>query len=288
MDLTRLPGSAIGRLKRERKPFRFLLSRVLWQTGLSSLLTIRFRDGFRIRFHPSAMAASLWLDPDYNREDRDFLRRYLKRGDIVVDVGANIGALSIAAATHVGPEGRVYSFEPHPTVYRYLRENIALNGLKNVIAVNCALAATPAMVNLSDKRNDDQNAVVPDSAICIPARRLDDVMSRGEEVNLLKIDVEGYERFVLEGAEETLSRTSCIYIEVSESNFRRFGYGVEDVVAFLSRAGFCLYAAGDELAERRTLGNVSGNVVAVRDADDFRRRVGSAGKRGDPSGPEGA
>jgi FkbM family methyltransferase len=266
------------RVKEEPQPFRFLLSRFLWHTGAGRRFLIALDDDLRVRFHPSALSATLWLDPDFNRLDRDLLKSYLHAGGVFVDVGANVGVLTLAAAQRVGPSGRVYAIEPHPAVYQYLIDNIALNGFSNVVAMDCALGATEGLANLSDRRSDDQNSIVDASALSVPMRRLDDIVPPDERVDLLKIDVEGFELFVLRGASDTLKRTASVYVEVWDERSRRFGYRARDVIAILRDAGFLLVRPTEATRPLDDdIGRTCENVLATRDAN--AAWSGSAGSR---------
>src|SRR5689334_14940171 len=73
-----------------KRPWKFVTARILMATGLCRLLTIRL-NGLKIHFHPSNIAMSLWIDPRENDRDLAFIKAYLRQGDFVVDVGANIG-----------------------------------------------------------------------------------------------------------------------------------------------------------------------------------------------------
>jgi FkbM family methyltransferase len=175
-----LLAAAVQRLRSEKRPFRFLASRLLWKTGMCRLFTIE-RRGYRIRFEPTAMSASLWVDRDYSAADEGLFRALLKPGDVVVDAGANIGALTLCAATAVGPAGVVFSVEAHPRTFRYLTRNLQLNRCANVEAFNLALGERRDKVRFTTQRSDDQNAVATDGqGIEIDLCPLDEVI-RGEE-----------------------------------------------------------------------------------------------------------
>src|SRR5262249_18542532 len=157
-------------------------------------------DLYRLRFFPTALSCAMWTDPGARRADEAFFRRVLRPGDTVVDVGANVGTLTLTAAALVGPEGRVWAIEPHPRPLRYLCANVALNGFANVRTVHAAAGESDGLLRLTDSRLDDQNRVSADGpGVSVPVRRLDDVVPEGP-VRLLKIDVEGFELFVLRGA----------------------------------------------------------------------------------------
>jgi FkbM family methyltransferase len=252
---------------------RFLTGRILWRTGLCHHFEIT-TDLYRLRFFPTALSCALWTDPRARQADEDFYRRYLRRDDTVVDVGANVGTLALAAATLVGAGGRVFAIEAHPRTYRYLVENIALNDCANVSAVHAAAGDRRAVAFFSDGRLDDQNRVEEGGPLAVPVERLDDLVPAGR-VQLLKIDVEGYELFVLRGAATLLEATDCVYFECSEGAYRRYGYGVADVVSFLDEGGFTV-------CERRGAGLTRfvrphgdhQNLVAVRVGSSCGARLG--------------
>jgi len=256
-----------ARLAREPHPLRFVASRALWWGRLSRRFVITFPEGFRLRFHPSAMAAQLWTDTNHNRDDRELLAALLQPGDVVVDVGANIGALTVAVAWAVGPEGHVYAIEANPTTFAHLQENVEFNELTNVTCLQYAASSDTVPLGFSDNaRSDTMNMVDATGPLTVPAAPLDALIPQEIEVALLKIDVEGYERFVLEGAPSTLARTRQIYIEVWDHHFERFGYRTEDVLHALSDAGFETHRLGDgsRLLGIEGAGAECENLLAIR------------------------
>jgi FkbM family methyltransferase len=183
---------------------------VLMKLKLSHLLRIKM-NGFVLRFYPSSVSRVLWVNQYLGvqsyPEEQGFLTRYLKVGDVVIDVGANVGFLTLLSSTIVGRRGRIYAFEPHPRVYRYMEGNVALNEAENVRMFNIAVGERHGIVGFSDnKKDDDRNAVVcGESFMMVPARRLDQFDFGGDHISLLKIDCEGYEKFVLDGRMSLLS-----------------------------------------------------------------------------------
>lgn len=264
-------------LREQPNVSRFVVSRVLWRTGLCSLFQIH-KEGYRLKFYPTALSAILWIDPQDRRSDEAFLKRYLKDADTVVDVGANIGDLTLTAASVIGARGRVYSIEAHPRIYGFLRKNIALNNRSNIILFNLALGDKESEIFFSDFRGDDQNHVSENSGgLSVKMARLDDLPLLESRIQLLKIDVEGYEKFVLDGASTTLERVSCIYFESWERHFSRYGYACRDVINLLTKKGFTvLKFAGDESVAKVKVDHSSTtceNLLAVRVLEDFLKRT---------------
>lgn len=215
---------------------RFVTSRLLRAGRISHLVTMRIHPRVRLRLYPSALSEAYWMDPSARADDHTFLERFIRPGDTVVDVGANIGALTVQASSLVGGAGRVISIEAHPNTYRFLAGNLRLNRCSNVTALNVAVGAAPGVVTFSDLRSDDENRV-SHSGVMVPMDTLDRLLS-GIPVSLLKIDVEGYEKFVLEGAVATLRSTACVYFESFDRHFAEYGYQTADVLKLLTDAGF--------------------------------------------------
>ena len=152
-------------------------------------------------------------------------------GDSFLDVGANIGYFSCLFGKLAGSRGTVVAIEPEPQNSELLRQNIAQNSLANVIVHSCAIGAQDgtAPMGIYTAANRGRHSLVDTASyrttIDVPVRRLDDVV-RGANVSswaLLKIDVEGYEPFVLQGAAETLSRTESLVLEYAPDDWRKAG-----------------------------------------------------------------
>lgn len=251
-------------------------------TSACRWLTIR-QHGFVLRFHPSNLASQLWIDPHERDEPLRFFRDYLQPGDRVIDVGANIGDTVLVASVQVGPSGRVIALEPHPRTFQFLRENIALNRAANVELFNVAAGAAAAAALISDDRRDDMNRIGGGS-VPVTVARLDDLVGDEQSVTLLKIDVEGYEKLVLDGAPRLLARTACVYLEVCAPHFAHFGYSSRELLTRLVDSGFHLFLPGSpgEYAVVTAAYDTESfqNVIAVRDVADFRRRTGWSQRAG--------
>jgi FkbM family methyltransferase len=163
----------------------------------------------------------MWCDPQFYEKDEQLFSEHLRTGDNFVDVGANIGALTLAASRIVGPSGKVFSIEAHPATVEYLRGNVRLNRAENVTVIHSAVGDHQGSVKFSSGRNDDQNQVSA-AGIEIPLSTLDQLLP-SVPVRMLKVDVEGFELFVLRGAERVLTQTSVVYFESSEEHYRKYG-----------------------------------------------------------------
>jgi FkbM family methyltransferase len=235
----------LRKLSEHPRPGRFVLGRLLWRSGLSPFFVAEMPRGYRIRFYPSSISAALWSDPGSRTEDEDFVWAVLRPGDRYIDAGANVGQLALAASKRVGPEGTVIAVEAHPEIYGYLEGNVRLNHVVNVETSNCALGATEGEVAMTSRRSDDQNYVSEGGTLRVPMHPLDELIP-ARPTRLLKIDVEGSELPVLQGAGEVLAETDIVYCELSTTNCRRFGYEPQQVEKLLLDAGFVFIRRDDE------------------------------------------
>jgi len=133
---------------------------------------------------------------------------------VALDVGANIGTTSAILSQHL-PHGQVYAFEPGPNVFAALETNVAANGLDNVKPVNLAVAAKPGTIKFFE--DAAYGHIATDDRGCdVAAVSIDDfVTSRAiKRIDFIKIDVEGFESGVLEGATKTIERFApIVYME---------------------------------------------------------------------------
>jgi len=238
-------------LKNENNLLRWIVSRFLFYTGIGRIFTVNC-GLYKICFFPSGLSLAKWLNPSYGNDDEYFLRRVLRPKDTVIDVGANIGTVSLASASLVGQQGRIIAFEPNPRIFNFLKKNVYLNRFNNVILHNCAVGDRQGEVCFSDQRCDDQNKIIPQGGQKVPMTTLDEqLFSIQGGIKLLKVDVEGYEKFVFMGASKTLSRSEYIYFEVYDPHFMPLGYTTGELLQMLKSYGFCFYQideGGKEIA----------------------------------------
>jgi len=172
----------------------------------------------------------------------------LKEGDIFLDIGANIGYYSIFASRIIGNSGRVYAFEPSNREFRRLLRNIELNHCSNIIPINIALSNSNNEINFSIASGHTglNSFTITDRAVeksvqIVKPMRLDTYFDTvGQKIQLVKIDVEGSELFVLKGMEALLKDhlIQRIIIEITPRFFNSFSYRKEDVYNLLYRYGF--------------------------------------------------
>jgi len=177
-----------------------------------------------------------------------WMRRWLRPGDLYVDVGAHIGYLAALAAEAVTRTGRVVAFEPSPDTYAKLRDAFDPGRFPHVETVNAAVASADGEANFFTADGDwahqsYRNSLHPAPGLrdraTVPTVSLDGQFANGR-LRLLKIDVEGGELGVLAGADRLLTDGHCdaLVIELNPEALARAGSSVATLVKHLSDAGF--------------------------------------------------
>lgn len=231
----------------------------------------------------SDLGRCVWVAGCFEPNEMYLLSKVLSPGAVFVDVGANIGLYSLAAARLVGEAGRVVAFEPSPRERATLFDNLARNRLARVVVDERALGAVEnarAVLHLADDQHGGQNtlgSVVYDNVRLVAdaeveVTTLDSALSGHglEEVRVIKIDVEGAEFAVLSGARETLGRLRpVLMLELQQESLLAQGSSAPEVVELLSGLGYDVYRyahKGDEGLLRRlddSETTVAQDVVAV-------------------------
>jgi FkbM family methyltransferase len=186
------------------------------------------------------------------REDEIIEHFTPKQGDIVVDIGAHIGHYTIIASNRVGANGKVVAIEASPSNFDILDRNIKLNQLTNVIPLNYAAYSKETKIKLylpgEESGNTIYNTVISDRArneekfVEVNANMLDYLLqSKGikqEQINWIKIDVEGAEFEVLKGSTNILSNSKDIALLIEIHNLRDNTNLYRPIVEFLTLYNF--------------------------------------------------
>jgi FkbM family methyltransferase len=167
-----------------------------------------------------------WLR-SFETKEIKFLQKWLRPGDIAVDVGANVGLLTIPMANAAGEKGQVFAFEPIKENVRSLQSNLDVNDLRNVVLTNCAVGSFDGNIRLSaEHHSSDQSsgffhrATESEAGIEVKQIRLDNhfknILQGDDEIRIMKIDVEGMEIDVLDGLGDLFDckKISAVMFEV--------------------------------------------------------------------------
>jgi FkbM family methyltransferase len=188
------------------------------------------------------------------------LAEYLQPGMTFVDIGAHVGYFSVLAARIVGPDGRVYAFEPAPRNYELLLANVWLNGLRNTVCFPWAIADAMAIVDLhlsptntGDNRIDAGEAGW--EAIPVRAAALDAIGAIVETVHVVKIDVQGAEDRAIRGMEGLLAASPSVKVsaEFWPYGIRRSGGDPRGVLDYYRGLGFTVRVQNADVRGVKTL-----------------------------------
>jgi FkbM family methyltransferase len=180
------------------------------------------------------------------------LRGALEPGDGYLDVGANVGIFAVPVAQHLGPEGKVYAFEPAPDMAEELMQVATAAGVADRIDLRqMALGAERSTLALRVDPDDPSDAtkrslfVQGDVVAEVPVWPLDELVASGELVlqprlSAVKIDVEGAEVLCLQGMRSTLAeqRPRLVVIETIETHLQRAGFELDDIAGELEPLGY--------------------------------------------------
>lgn len=185
-------------------------------------------------FPNDALGQRLMEEKDFEPHFYQLTKNVIKEGSICLDCGANLGYHTVCLSRQVGPSGKVVSFEPLRLIFQQLNGNVFLNNLRNVTCINAALGNANRYIQM-DSVNFDASFVniggtkIGNGGDIVEMIKLDDVVTDG--VDFVKIDVQGSEVMLLEGAQTLIKNSRPImFVEVEENWLRCFGYSSETLL----------------------------------------------------------
>lgn len=159
---------------------------------------------------------------EFAEGENKVMSRLVHAGDTVLDVGSNLGTVTLALSHQVGQHGRVFAVDAQTLMCEYLRQTLALNDLHNVQVLNAAMGAREGSVNLTDIEYDQGGNF---GALSLEGIERGNIKMRTidslglKQCSLIKIDVEGMELDVLGGAASTMSKHQpAVYVENKDKN----------------------------------------------------------------------
>jgi FkbM family methyltransferase len=213
--------------------------------------------------------------------DMGFLLHLLRQDDVFVDVGANVGSYTILASGEIG--AKTISIEPVPSTFKFLKDNIALNNIGDLVEIhNIGLAGSNGLIKFTGT-HDTVNHVATNNdkkdLIEVKVDTLDNII-KARNPCLIKIDVEGYESEVLKGGSKVLKNPflKALIVELNGSG-KRYGYDDNDIHKKLTKNNFTPYEYNPV---SRSLSSIkifrNQNTIYIRDIDFVIRRVSEARK----------
>lgn len=225
-----------------------------WSPLLRGLATVlpglraypaRMRGGDRLILDlRESMCHGLFYDaapPPHEEGVEAVIRRTLREGAVFVDVGANIGYYTRVAAGLVGERGAVHAFEPMPAALRLLRANT--RGLANVRVHELAVGDRSGEVEFFVNPAGERSSLAPGAGERVLARAepLDGVLAGVSRLDMIKIDVEGFELAVLRGARTLVERhRPVVCFELLDQYAESYGFGFDSYREFFAPLGYDL------------------------------------------------
>lgn len=200
------------------------------------------------------MGSQIFWYGSYSRHQLRVLDSILRPGMMVVDAGANAGEITLFCAKRVGSSGRVLSFEPLKRIADRLERNVGLNGFDQVEVVRMGLSDMPGEAALYDTEgqfadgstHEGLSTIFPTGVRAREVQRialttLDRLLEEGrfDRLDVLKVDVEGAELAVLQGARDVLKRfRPWVIVEVQELTSGAASYQPRDILRLLGELGY--------------------------------------------------
>ncbi len=236
--------------------------------------------GYLIKDVPSFVIIDghiIYLDPEdrlelsirgsYEPNEVEILKKLIRPGDIVLDVGAHIGHHTLTMARLVGTKGKVVAFEPDPFNFVILEKNITANKYSNIVAIKKGIAESTKKEGgiFYYPKDNKAGSMIEDltkpkgQTIKIDTVSLDDFIENNldSKVDFIKIDVDGGEHFVIEGMRSTLKKNPLVLLmEFNPNEMRNSGYNPEKDFELLQSNGFKIYSLGDNEKEIIEINNI--------------------------------
>ena len=196
-----------------------------------------------------AVLASLLEAGELEPGIRLLIQRFLKPNDVFIDVGANLGMITLSAAHAMKGMGRIISFEPFEPTQQLLKKSVWMNGFSGIVEIHQAAASNrnghqTLHLGATSGHNSlyqlASTSIQTPQSVEVPLVQLDSVVGAGISVNLIKIDVEGAELDVLEGAKSLIASNPSIamIVEFGFAHLQRTGHTTQDWLAAFKNLGF--------------------------------------------------
>jgi len=238
----------------------------------------KLNNSVKINLYKDSVLSKLIYEGNFELDEISFVNNILKDGDVFIDIGSNIGLFSLIASNLVGRNGKVISFEPSPKTFKRLEENIELNELQNVKLNNIGLSDKKGTLKLHVSENghdawdtfaSDLNNIKYQNSIEVNINTLDNEIENigVNNIKLIKIDVEGWEKFVLLGAIETIKKFSPILlIEFTAENTENAGYNVLQIYDIVTNLGYRWYRYKNNklILEEKKKTYLYDNLIAIK------------------------
>lgn len=214
-----------------------------------------------------------WIYFGLKEESRNKLYSLVNKDDVIIDVGANMGETLMNFAVLSGSKGWVYGFEPDSINYKRCIENLKLNSFNTISLNKTGLGDRKGQfkIKVDTPTNRAGNRITSDddeNAETIDVITLDEYVKSTQinKINLIKIDVEGFEFNVLKGAEEILEKLHpVLFIELDDVNLKQQDASAQILIKFLMEKGYVITNAynNENVTEKNNFENCHYDIICT-------------------------
>jgi FkbM family methyltransferase len=225
--------------------------------------------GFKIKLDVSRDVDKHFYWGEFEVDIINFLKSLLKDSSVFVDVGANIGIYTLLASQHIKKEGKIFAFEPSDWANERLKENLKLNETKNVEVLKLAVTNFTGLNQFYVCEDDAYNSLIStpmkevQKIVEIESICLDDfcVDRKIDQIDILKIDVEGADYLVLKGAEEILKsdKSPIIVCEFNRNISGGITYNKDEFSEFMKELSYKFFMINEKNLIEVDLTNTEAN-----------------------------
>jgi FkbM family methyltransferase len=186
-------------------------------------------------------------------QEIELYKQILNKGDVFIDIGANIGYIMAIAAHLVGRKGQVHSFEPVPNLFIQLQKICNRNSYYQIYPNKYALGDNNSTIQINISEVDNSLSTVVSGlldphlihrTISVPLIRFDDYVEQHglNKISFVKIDAEGFEFPIIKGMEKTLRQfRPFVFCEITPSAYPLLGLNIADLFGIMSELGYDAY-----------------------------------------------
>jgi FkbM family methyltransferase len=208
-------------------------------------------EGKFIVFPNDAIAQHLKKNKVWEPHFKEVIKVLVEPGATVIDAGANFGYNSVLMGKQIGPDGTLVSFEPQRIIYQQLCGNLILNNIYNATAYQAALGdGSKGVANMKPVEYQAEWVNIGDTSIGedgeeVAVYTLDEIGI--SKLDFIKMDVQGYELFALQGAQNILTTYQPdLFIEIEPHQLIKFNITEEQLLSFIKSFGYSIYKINNE------------------------------------------